>query len=59
MSPEGFEPTIPASERRQTHASDRASTGTSVINDWLVYLIKFCQTAELLGVERWGSFELK
>ena len=28
MSPAGFEPAIPASERSQTHALDRASTGT-------------------------------
>jgi hypothetical protein len=27
MSPAGFEPTIPASERPQTHALDRAVTG--------------------------------
>jgi hypothetical protein len=27
MPPEGFEPTIPASERPQTHALDRAATG--------------------------------
>ena len=28
MPPEGFEPTIPASERQQTQALDRAATGT-------------------------------
>ena len=28
MPPVGFEPTIPASERPQTHALDRAATGT-------------------------------
>ena len=28
MPPEGFEPTIPASERQQTYALDRAATGT-------------------------------
>jgi hypothetical protein len=27
MSPVGFEPTIPASERPQTHALDRAANG--------------------------------
>jgi hypothetical protein len=27
MPPEGFEPAIPASERRQTYALDRAATG--------------------------------
>jgi hypothetical protein len=30
MSPAGFGPTIPASERPQTHASDRAATGTGM-----------------------------
>ena len=29
MPPVGFEPTIPAGERPQTHALDRAATGTS------------------------------
>ena len=28
MPPVGFEPTIPASDWQQTHALDRASTGT-------------------------------
>ena len=28
MLPAGFEPTIPASERPQTHALDRAASGT-------------------------------
>ena len=28
MQPAGFEPTIPASERPQTHALDRPTTGT-------------------------------
>ena len=28
MSPVGFEPTISAGERPQTHALDRAATGT-------------------------------
>jgi len=31
MSPVGFEPTIPASERLQTHALDRAATGTGSV----------------------------
>jgi hypothetical protein len=30
MSPEGFEPTISADERPQTHAVDRAATGISI-----------------------------
>ena len=28
MPPVGFEPTVPANERPQTHALDRAATGT-------------------------------
>jgi len=30
MSPAGFEPAIPASERPKTHALDRAATGIGV-----------------------------
>jgi hypothetical protein len=30
MPPAGFEPTIPVSERPQTHALDRAATGIGV-----------------------------
>jgi hypothetical protein len=32
MPPAKFEPTIPASERPQTHALDRAATGTCPLN---------------------------
>ena len=43
MSPAGFEPAIPATERRQTHALDRATTGgypkmkltASRFGDWM------------------------
>ena len=31
MPPVGFEPTISAGERPQTHALDRAATGTGMI----------------------------
>ena len=31
MPPAGFEPTIPASERPQTHALDLAATGISIV----------------------------
>ena len=31
MPPVGFEPTIPAGERAQTYALDRAATGTGQI----------------------------
>ena len=33
ISPVGFEPTTPASERPETHALDRAAIGTGVITD--------------------------
>ena len=32
MPPAGFEPAVPASERPQTHALDRAATGIGVAN---------------------------
>ena len=35
MSTVGFEPTISASERRQTYALVRAATGTGVLTVWL------------------------
>ena len=31
MPPVGFEPTIPAGERPQTYALDRAATGTGIL----------------------------
>ena len=40
MSPAGFEPTIPANERPQTHASDRAATGIGM-NFNYSYIISF------------------
>ena len=33
MPPTGFEPAVPASERPQTHALDRAATGISLLNN--------------------------
>ena len=46
MPPVGFEPTISAGERPQTHALDRADNGTGFI---LVYSItKFGQIFEML-----------
>ena len=35
MSPAGFEPAIPASERPQTHALDRATTGTGLNSQFI------------------------
>ena len=32
MSPAGFEPTMPASDRLQTHALDRSATSDGIIN---------------------------
>jgi len=34
MPPEGFEPTIPASERPQTHALDRAASGIGLVDSY-------------------------
>jgi len=38
MSPAGFEPTNPASERPQTHLSDRAATRIGILIHTLMYL---------------------
>jgi len=35
MSPAGFEPAIQASERKQTHALDRAATGIGILSSYL------------------------
>jgi hypothetical protein len=53
MTPEGFEPTIPASERPQTHALDSAATGIGGIRSqpcwyqtwWIVAGIQRIQTS--------------
>ena len=37
MPPVGFEPTISAGERPQTHALHRAATGTGITQDYLTY----------------------
>jgi len=38
MPPAGFEPTIPASERPQTYALDRAATATgSFLNTYVIF----------------------
>ena len=36
MFPMGFEPTISAGERPQTHALDRVATGTDLLSFWLM-----------------------
>ena len=43
MTPVGFEPAFPASERPQNHALDRAVTGTVVLFDWvsLLFIVGF------------------
>jgi hypothetical protein len=41
MPPAGFEPAIPAGERPQTYALDRAATGIGVVECmcmWLLFL---------------------
>jgi hypothetical protein len=40
MPPEGFEPTILASERSQTHALDRAATGIGILI-WIILVILY------------------
>jgi len=54
MSPTGFEPAIPPSERPQTHALDRADTGTGCMSFnclilWymLVLTYKICETINI------------
>jgi len=41
MPPAGFEPTIPGSERPQTHALDRAATGICRFNLYLTEIILY------------------
>jgi len=40
MRPVGFEPTIPAGERPQTYALDRAATGTDTGNIRTLYFLR-------------------
>jgi len=54
MPPAGFESAIPASERPQTHALDRAASGSTDKHYCLV--IRFCRYAELC-IENDGLFE--
>jgi hypothetical protein len=54
MLPAGFEPTIPASERPQTHALDHAATGNG-FNTFHVYL--FSNQKKFLVTNRiWSNF---
>jgi len=41
MPPVGFEPTISAGERPQTHALDRAATGTGTVINYIIVFIAF------------------
>jgi hypothetical protein len=52
MPPPGFEPAIPTSWRSQTHAKDRAATGTSgreILFIWITVRLRYC-SFELLFV---------
>jgi len=40
MPPVGFEPIISAGERPQTFASDRAATGTGIIDEYHEYFLE-------------------
>jgi hypothetical protein len=46
MSPAGFEPTIPVSERPKTHALDHTATGIDTILNYL-NLLKFSMAIKL------------
>jgi hypothetical protein len=48
MSPAGFETAIPASERPQTFASDRATTGIGVANEYIFFESKGICTGSIL-----------
>jgi hypothetical protein len=39
MTPERFEPTIPASEQPQSHAVDRAAWGIGEVISWSIIMI--------------------
>ena len=40
MPPVGFEPIIPASERPQTHALDRAATGIGIRRNYIYQFLE-------------------
>ena len=50
MSPVGFEPTIPASERLETHALDRTATGVGSYNDLIYYKLLTSLQSQVLGI---------
>ena len=52
MPPVGFEPTIPASERPQTYALDRAATETGI--KWLKNKILLDTSISLLSLRTQG-----
>jgi hypothetical protein len=51
MSPVGFDPTIPASERPKTHALDRTATVNGRYRDMLIFLntIYYCRLSYVLA----------
>jgi hypothetical protein len=49
MPPAGFKPTIPASERPQTHALDRAATGIGINGDNVEKSIVKLRLTKLVG----------
>jgi hypothetical protein len=59
MSPVGFEPVIPVSERLQTHALDRAATGIGLLSSCYFFISFFCFFTCSLVVIRmnWQSSE--
>jgi hypothetical protein len=54
MSPAGFEPTVPATERPQTHALDRTATGIGDDTKHVRHIVgsdKICQPASVIRVK--------
>jgi len=56
MPPPGFEPTIPASKRPQTHALDRAATGVGHVNvNDLIFLCNSLYSPSYWQLQQIGS----
>jgi len=59
MPPAGFEPAIPTSERVQTHAVDRAATGTVPYNYTLTNYSSLCVNMVVFKLEVTHEFFLE
>ena len=56
MSPAGFEPAIPASERQQTHALGLASTGISIRRHTVIKVNRFSYKLSVILVIVWKKY---